>query len=381
MSPSASSLHDLRAYAVRVLIAVAILALAFLAWRLIDVFMLLFGGVVLATVLRALSQFGRHLKLAPQVSLAAVVLLLLAGTALGVWLIGDQMAEQLRALRQVLPQAIDATMGWLRTNAVGQSLLELWGSAKSDGTALSKMAAGLAGTTLSALSGALLMIVIGIYLAADPSVYRRGLLRLVPLAERARVADAIDASGAGLTNWLLGQAISMTVQGVTTAIALALLGVPLAVALGVITGLLAFVPFFGAITSGALSVLVAFTQGPTQAFYVLLVYVALQQFEEMALLPFIQRWAVRLPPVLGLIAAVVFGILFGPVGVLFATPLMVVVMILVQRLYVQPVAEAPGTSLAARQGQEDSHARPSPPDSRRSGPALGPGSDVPGTAR
>lgn len=386
MNPEAPPASSLRSYTTRVLIAVSIVALVFLAWRLLDVFMLLFGGIVLAAVLRSLAEFvQRHLKLAPQLALAGVVVLLLVVLVLGTWLIGDRAAEQLQGLRQALPRAIDATAGWLSTNAVGQTLIELWENAKSDGTALSRMATSFAGMTLNALSGALLIPVIGIYLAADPALYRRGLLRLVPLEERERVADALAATGHGLSRWLLGQAISMLVIGSLTALGLALLGMPLAIALGVITGLLGFVPFFGAITAGVLSVLLAFTQGPAQALYVALMFVGIQQFEELVLLPFIQRWAVRLPPVLGVVAAVIFGILFGPIGVLFATPLMVVVMILVQRLYVQAVAEAPGTRIAGISDQEKTHERHQTPrdptTGRTSQAARRQDADLPGTAR
>ena len=108
---------------------------------------------------------------------------------------------------------------------------------------------------------------------------------------------------------------------------------PLALALGVIAGLFEFVPFFGPIAAGLLAVLVAFAQGPSEALYVALLFVGLQQLEGSVLVPLVQRWTVSLPPVLGLLAVVLFGTLFGPLGVLVGTPLMVVGMVLVQTLY------------------------------------------------
>jgi predicted PurR-regulated permease PerM len=150
----------------------------------------------------------------------------------------------------------------------------------------------------------------------------------------------LQAAGHGLSRWLLGQGLSMLAIGTLTAVGLGLMGMPMALGLGVIAGLFAFVPFFGAVTSGALVVLLAFAEGPDKALQAALLMLAVQQIEEFVLLPFIQRWAVRLPPVLGLIAAVIFALLFGPAGVLVATPLMVMVMILVQRLYVHRVVES-----------------------------------------
>jgi predicted PurR-regulated permease PerM len=111
--------------------------------------------------------------------------------------------------------------------------------------------------------------------------------------------------------------------------------------LGVIAGVFAFIPFFGPIASGVLAVALAFIEGPQTALYVGVLCLVIQQIEGNILMPFVQRWAVSLPPVLGLVAVVVFGLLFGVMGVILATPLMVVVMILVQRLYVQEVLESP----------------------------------------
>jgi predicted PurR-regulated permease PerM len=151
-----------------------------------------------------------------------------------------------------------------------------------------------------------------------------------------------------LGRWLLGQGVSMLFVGATTAIGLAVLGVPLALTVGLIAGVLAFVPFFGPIASGALAVLLAFTQGPTQALYVGALSVAIQQVEGNLLMPWVQRWAVELPPVLGITAAVIFGLLFGLPGIVLATPMMVVVMVLVQRLYVEELLEAEPADAAAR---------------------------------
>jgi hypothetical protein len=137
---------------------------------------------------------------------------------------------------------------------------------------------------------------------------------------------------------------------VLTASGLALIGMPLALPLGIIAGVLEFVPFFGTIGASALIVLLAFTQGEAQALYAALVCLAVQQFEGYVIQPFVQRWAIALPPALGLIAVVVFGVALGPLGVVFAVPLMVVIMLLVQRLYVEG-ALGDGDGAPVRVGQ------------------------------
>ena len=182
---------------------------------------------------------------------------------------------------------------------------------------------------------------LALYLAADPRRYLDGLVRLGPKPSRGKVRPALLKAGTGLQRWLMGQSISMLVIGAGTALGLWLLGLEQAFLLGLIAGVFAFVPVFGAIAAGLLSVLVAFVDGPRTALYVGLLFLLIQQIEEYIVLPFVQRWAVRLPPVLGLVAALAFGVLFGPLGVVFATPLMVVVMILVEELYVEEVADRP----------------------------------------
>jgi predicted PurR-regulated permease PerM len=138
----------------------------------------------------------------------------------------------------------------------------------------------------------------------------------------------------------MGQGISMLFVGTSTALGLALLGIPLALTLGLVAGALAFIPFFGPIVSGLLAVSLAFMQGPEQALYVAGLCVLIQQIEGNVLMPLVQRWAVELPPVLGITAAVIFGLLFGLPGVVLASPLMVVAMVLVRKLYVEGVLEA-----------------------------------------
>jgi predicted PurR-regulated permease PerM len=322
-------LHD---HAARVMVAVAIVALAALVVYLRAVVVLVFGSVLVAVALRIGSNaMQRATGLSDGVALAAAVLLTLAMLAIGVVLLGDPISEQFAALRSALPAAQQATTRWLNSHAVGLWLLRWW-----DG--------GNAG-------GALLMIVTGLYLAANPGLYRRGMLLLLPQPQRARVDAALAAAGNGLSRWLLGQAVAMALVGVMTAVGLAAIGMPLALPLGIIAGILEFVPFFGPIATGALIVLLAFTQGAAQAAYAGLVCFFVQHFEGYVIQPFVQRWAIALPPALGLISVIVFSLLFGALGALFAVPLMVVLMILVQRLWVDGALAAtpPHPAVRARE--------------------------------
>jgi predicted PurR-regulated permease PerM len=321
-------------------LAALLIAVGLLAWRLSDVLVLMFGAVIVAVALQAFAApLQRHLRLTHQLAVAAAVVLTLAALVLGSWLIGDLLVAQSADLLQRLPQATNAVMVWARGHALGMAALREWEGFSVHDLPWARVA-NAATRTLGAVGSIGLVLVLGVYLAADPQLYRRGLVRLVPTAWREPVDGALLASGQVLSRWLLGQSISMLFVGLATAVGLAVLGIPLAATIGFIAGLLAFIPFFGPIASGILAVLLAFTQGPTQALYVAGLCVAIQQVEGNLLMPFVQRWAVNLPAVLGIIAAVIFGLLFGLAGVILATPLMVVLVVMVEKLYIEAVIEA-----------------------------------------
>lgn len=324
-----------RGYVSRILIAVGIISAVALAWQVRDVLIVLFGGLVVATLLRALADGISYIapvngRTAVGVSIA-LVLMLLVGIG---WAIGDQLVTQMQALRSQLPEAVEAIREWLQKTTLGSHLLGQWENAGDDGVPWGQVA-GMTGVALGAVANTVLVLAIGLYVAVDPELYQRGTVSLVPLHFRARAQQAASAAANGLRLWLLGQLLSMIAIGVLTAIGLQLLGIPLALSLGIIAGLTTFIPFVGPLSFGVLAVLLSFTESPTQALYVAILCLGIQQLEGYIITPLIQRRTVKLPPALGLIAVFMFGVLFGIPGVLLATPLMVVVMILVQKLYIE----------------------------------------------
>lgn len=315
------------------MIAVALGALAFIVWQLRAVLPLLFGGIILATGLRALADAAaRRTALPERGALAAIVVALLALIGFGVWLVGAQVAGQLAGLWQALPQALTAASAWLDKTPFASVLSGTWQSIKDGGVPWLRVA-GAAGVATNAIFNVLLIAALGLYLASDPKPYFTGALRLAPPIYRARIGEAMSESGHALRRWLLGQLVAMTTVGLMTAVGFYLLGIPLALSLGLIAGATEFVPFFGPIAFGIFAVVFAFTQGPTAALYAGLLCFGIQQFEGYVLQPLVQRWAVALPPALSVLSVVIFALLFGFLGAILATPLMTVVMIFVERLY------------------------------------------------
>ena len=349
-----STRDALASYTYRVLIAVAIVALAVLAWALADVLILLFGGVLLASALRALSDpLAQRTGLSSRLALTVVVVLVAAALVIAGWTVGGQIATQLQQLTQVLPDALDNARQWLERSPIGAGIVNL---ARQGAEGMRGAVSGIArfaSATFGALANTVLILFLGLYLAVEPDLYRRGILHLVPVAARERTALAMAASGHALKKWLLGQLIAMLTIGVITGVGLSLLGIPLALSLGLIAGLLEFIPFIGPILSAVPAVLVGFTQGGWTPLYVVLFYLVVQQIEGNVLMPIVQKWAVALPPALGLLGVVIFGLLFGVLGILFATPLMVVVMVLVQKLYVDTTVEVKPPSAEVKVGKSE----------------------------
>jgi predicted PurR-regulated permease PerM len=336
--PSDSTEHRVTRY---ILIGIALLAVAALLWRVRQALVIAFGAIVFATALRALADtLRRRIPCPEKVSVAMAIGLLLVVFSLLAWLFGAQAADQFAELHQRLPGAIEKFKSWLAGSPMGSALVDAVKQMGVDGGGGAASSINHVVTAIFGGVGHLLIIVFaGAYFALDPALYREGALRLLPPSRRSQVRNALNDAGGALRKWLVAQLLVMTCVGVLSGIGLALIGVPLALSLGLLVGILEFVPMIGPIVAAVPGVLLAFAKGPEAALYAVLVYTAVQQIETNVLTPLIQRWAVELPPVVALLSIVAGGLLFGVLGVLFATPLAVVVMTLVQHLYVEDTLE------------------------------------------
>jgi predicted PurR-regulated permease PerM len=201
-------------------------------------------------------------------------------------------------------------------------------------------------STLAALGSLLLVTFVAIYVALDPRTYRRGILHLVPHRGRAKAIEVMDATGVTLRRWLVAQLVGMVIIGALTTVALLLLDVRAAVALGIIAGILEFVPYFGPILSAVPAIAMGFLDGPEKALWVALAYLVIQQLEGNVVTPLLMKEGLDLPPALTIIGQAVMALAFGFVGLVIAMPLLGAVMVPIKLLYVQDVVgdevEMPG---------------------------------------
>jgi predicted PurR-regulated permease PerM len=329
---------ELKALATKTLVVASILILCWLTWQLRELLMLVFGAVLVSVVLRMIARPVHHrFGIGEGWALGVAVLLLFGILAIAMWLFGAEVAKQTSNLVELIPKAWASLQGRLEQWGLAGQVEKLTQGGTSSGF-LSNVS-GLVMSVGGGLTDLLLVIFGGIYIAAQPGLYRKGLLKLIPAGRRPLIGDALDDSGRALQLWLKGRLVSMTFVAILTGIGLAIIGVPSALTLALLAGLLEFIPFVGPILSAVPAVLLALASSPTSAFWVALLFLLIQQLEGNVIEPLVQQRAVELPPALLLFAIVAATLIFGTIGILLGAPLLVVLYVLVKRLYVREVLD------------------------------------------
>ena len=317
----------------RVLVILSLTALFFLAWHLRHLVLMLFGAVVVATIFRELAdRIARLTGCRDGIAVAISVALVLGVVGGLVAMFGAHVAGQMELLSDKLPAAWASFEGRIGDMGLAEQLRRLVESAGRSGSFATFSRAVL--SIGNGIAETLVVLFAGIFLASQPRFYRTGAIKLVPPDKRTLVAEAMDESERALHLWLKGQLIAMVVVGLLVGFGLWLLAVPSAFTLGLLAGLLEFIPFAGPILAAIPAVLLALAVSPDLAIWVALLYFAVQQFEGYLLTPLVQQYAVDLPGAVLLFSLLAFGAIFGTLGVLLAAPLSVVTYVLVKRLYV-----------------------------------------------
>lgn len=333
---------SLREFVRRVLIVLLLVGLAILIWRASSVLLLVFGAILVAILLRGLAEIlSAKTRIPTPITLILVLLLILALITLGVWQIGGQAVEQFSRLLDRLPGMFaDLEQGLSETRWGDAFIRALEGMLPSgDGDGSDMLAAVVRGiqSVIDSLFKLILVLFIGVYIAFQPRLNRKGLMLLVPRRRQSQVAEILDANVHSLWWWLVGQAVSMAIIGVLTYIGLMLLGMPMALALALLAGVLEFVPVVGAVVASVPAIIIGFGESPQMGLYVTILYIIIQQIEGNLIQPLVQRRAANLPPVMLLVSIALFGILFGLAGVILAAPLAVVLYVTINMAYVRNV--------------------------------------------
>jgi predicted PurR-regulated permease PerM len=314
--------------------ALAIVGVIVLAQPLL----LILGGAIFAVFLDGGTRLlGRFLPIPRPWRLLLTIILGFGFLGWVVWFAGTTIAAQAEALRLVVTAQFDKLMAF-----VGSLGLLPAGQPSNIGTQLLGSVGRLTsavGSAIGALTSVIAMIVIGMFLAAEPRIYDRGIAWMLPLRHRAGFYRIAEHVGFTLRRLLFGRLVGMIFEGVFTWIMLSLGGVPMAALLGLVTGVLAFIPNIGAITSGVLMVAVGFSAGAHEGVYAIFVYFFVQNIDGYLVVPYIARRTVDLAPAIVLGMQLLMGALFGILGVLFADPILATLKVVLVDLSRREAAE------------------------------------------
>jgi predicted PurR-regulated permease PerM len=333
-----SAEHQQLSFRKKVWIAVSITSLMFV---FLFLFQILFSVLllILAAVLIALYFYGvaaifkRKLHCSPRIAIILSViinLLVLAGT---VWFVGARIQAQTAELAQTIPGTIEQVKEQIGNTAAGSMLLREFNSS-GDSSKTLLIVKHFFSSSFGILGDLYIVALMAIFFIVTPSVYINGMVKLLPLKAKEKGADIINKIGDILKKWLKAQLFGMLFIGVLTAIGLMIIGMPMVLPLSIIAGLLNVIPNFGPLIALMPGVLIGLLQNTTTAIIIACMYTFIQIIQTAVSQPLLQKKMINISPALVIVGQVAFGLLAGFWGVLLATPLIAILTILVQELYI-----------------------------------------------
>lgn len=296
-----------------------------LVWLLAQPIMLIMGALVLATMMDGGTRLlGRVLPIGRGWRLSIVLVLALAFLFYTFYLTGSSLAEQAQGMRAIVEAQVNRIGGWLQRLGITTTPEDFKTLASQAMSSLGRVTAAV-GTVVGVVTSGVMMLVLAIFITIEPKLYERGVAWMLPMEKRASFYTVADKMGWTLRRLMAGRLIGMAVEGVGTWLALWAGGIPMAGLLGILTGLFAFLPNIGSIISGVLIVLVGFSGGVNAGLYAFGVYLAVQLIDGYLIVPMVAKRATDLAPALVLAAQILFGALFGILGLFLADPIVAMI--------------------------------------------------------
>ncbi|WLA78633.1 AI-2E family transporter [Bradyrhizobium elkanii] len=346
-------------------------ALLTFAWHFAATLFLLFAGMLLGVALNAMTTLLGRLTKLPHALRLAIVCLAMAGLLSGiVFLGGTTIAQQATVLSNTIKSQLGSVKDFLEQHGVDTSYLDFTNAAgeAKEGSALTtttttpapSQSHGIPGAgalassggaiisqtlkvllgTVSVVGNFFIVLFLGLAFAAQPSIYRAGLLFIAPAKYRAQATVIVDRIGETLERWLIAQIITMTAVFLVTWIGLAIIGIPSSFILGIQAGLLAFIPTVGAILGGLIVVLASLATGWIAALSAFILFLGVHALESYVLTPIIQRQALDIPPATLFAFQILLGVVFGIWGLALALPLMAIAKVMIDHFKTDDPARA-----------------------------------------
>ncbi len=325
-------------YSAKVWQTVAIVALLVVGILIVrvafNVLLMALAGSLIAVYFHGL---GDLIQKKTKLSRRFAMIISVAGTfviiGLLLWFIGAKIQSQVTQLNNNLPHNISTAKAKLSQSALGQKLLDFTSGDNSQ--KLAATAQTFFSTSFGVLGDLYITLFLGIFFTASPSLYKNGILILIPENKKQLASDITDRISIALKGWLKGMLLSMVLITILITIGLSIMGIPAALVLGLITGILEIVPNFGPLIAMIPGVLLALTVGVNTGIIVALLYIVSQTIVANIVTPLIQKKMINLPPALTLISQLIMGTLSGALGIILAVPLLAILVILIDELYVK----------------------------------------------
>lgn len=304
-----------------------------------DVPLVIFAGILVAVLISAGgSWIAKRVGISRRLGIGLFLLLTILALVGVVTAFVPAIMEQANDFAEQAPAAVET----LRQRVAEVPWLErLLAGAVPSGESGS-LAAGAVSSTFGTLGNLVIVLFIGLFGALDPDLYRRGVQSLLAPSLRPRAREVMDEVGETVRGWLTAKLISMALVGVLTGLGLWAIGVPLPLLLGLIAGLLAFIPNLGPVIAAAPAILLAVPEGGQAVLLVVALFVAVQTLESYVVTPLLQQRTVSLPPALVIVVQLLMGILFGLIGLVLATPFAAVAMTVINATYVDDYLDHEG---------------------------------------
>ncbi|HWV74382.1 MAG TPA: AI-2E family transporter [Pseudosphingobacterium sp.] len=311
-----------------------IVLLIFILKAAFNVLLMVFAGSLMAIYFHGLANLlERKIRLSHRwcVLIGVLVTLLLVSFLFS--FLGAKISTQVSELSKDIPAILQDLRQRLSASEVGRKVLYYF----SDGNS-SKMVSSFQEvfrTSFGIVGDIYIILFIGIFFTVNPRLYREGIIKLVPKAGKERARAVMKRLDFTLKGWLKGMLLAMFFISILTFIGLSIIGVPMGLALAFLAGLLNFIPNFGPLIAMIPAVLIGFTESVNTALVIALLYILIQTIESNVITPTIQNVMIKIPPALIIISQVLFGTLTGSLGIILATPLLVVIIVVVDELYVK----------------------------------------------
>lgn len=307
--------------------------------------LLIFGGIVFASMIDGGARLlGRVLPIARGWRITIIILTTLVFLGWTMYFAGSQFAQQAESLRAIIATQSARLFSYLENanllgeggaNEIGKQIMGSLGRVTT-----------FVGSAIGFVTSAVMILVLGIFFVIEPRSYERGLAWMFPLSSRERIYHALNDMGSTLRKLMAGRLLGMAVEGFGTWILLSLIGMPMAALLGLLTGLLAFLPNIGSIVSGVLIVLVGLSAGGDMVLWAFGVYLIVQMIDGYVIVPMVAKRTVDLAPALVLGAQILLGAAFGFLGLLFADPLVALLKVALEHRSSNQKATAPVGTVA-----------------------------------